>query len=287
MAENVIVVGVDGSPGGDHALAWAAHRAARTGASLRAVMSWDYPALLLLPAPVGQAVPPPEAMADSTRGGLQSVLDANAGDLPDGVAVEPVVRQGAAASVLLAEAAESDAELLVVGTRGRGRAARVLLGSVSRRVAAAAPCPVAVVPAGAPLDLEGPIVVGVDGSSNAIAALRWAAEATDGEIVAVHVFEYPFGPEYAVQGLTVDHPDDFGRQLVAASVEMALGDRPGVTTKAVRGEPREVLTDPGLGAAALVVGARGATGVEGLVLGSVTTAVAGESAVPVIVVPET
>lgn len=283
MAEHVIVAGVDGSPGGDHALAWAVRRAARTGATVRAVMSWNYPGLLMLPAPIGQAVPPPEVMSGATEAALATVLDGlDAGD----VAIEPVVRQGAAASVLVAEATETGAELLVVGTRGRGRMAGVLLGSVSRRVAGAAPCPVAVIPGDAPLELDGPVVVGVDGSFNSIAALRWAGVVTDGPIVALHVFEYPFGPEYAVPGLTVDDPEDFGRQVVRASVTEALGDRAEVTTRAVRGEPREVLAEASRDASMLVVGARGATGLEGFVLGSVTTAVAGAAHVPVVVVPE-
>jgi nucleotide-binding universal stress UspA family protein len=64
-----------------------------------------------------------------------------------GVDVTQIVRQGQAAEVLVAEAKE--AELLVVGSRGRGGFAGLLLGSVSQQCAHYAPCPVVIVRVGA------------------------------------------------------------------------------------------------------------------------------------------
>lgn len=278
---SLIAVGVDGSPDAERALRWAVSWAERTGGSIRAVMAWDYPALAVMPPPLGMPIPPEEHMVDATRSALaKSVQPIRS---TSGVEITEVVRRGPAAQALLDEA--ENASLLVVGTRGRGRLAAVLLGSVSRKVAAAAPCPVAVIPDVDGLTLDHPVVVGVDGSAGSLAALRWAGEAIDGPIEALHIFEYPFGPEYAVDGFEWDDPQELGEKLLERSVEEALGDRPGVTRSAVKGEPRQVLIEAGQRASMIVVGARGLTGLAG-VLGSITTAVASAAPVPVVVVPD-
>lgn len=278
---SLIVVGVDGSLGGERALRWAVSWAERTGASIRAVMGWEYPSLALMPPPLGMPIPPEERMEEASGSALAEVVEPIRSTTD--VEIDAVVRHGRAARVLLDEA--EDASLLVVGTRGRGGLAGVLLGSVSRKVAAAAPCPVAVIPEVADLVLDGPVVVGVDGSSGSLAALRWAGEATDGPIEALHVFEYPFGPEYAVDGFEWDDPQELGEKLLAQSVIEALDDRPGVTQRAVKGDPRQVMVDAGQRASMIVVGARGTDGLAG-VLGSITTGVASAAPVPVVVVPD-
>ncbi len=283
MAGRRIVVGLDGSPGAERALRWALALADRSDGSVRAVMAWDYPPLALPPHPIGLlAVPPSGRMEQATAEALDRALAPVEADT--GLAIERVVRRGASADVLLAEAA--DADLVVVGSRGRGSVASVVLGSVSRRVAAAAPCAVAVVPAVLDHDPLGPVLVGVDGSSGSLAALRWAGTNTDGPIRALHVFEYPFGPEYAVDGFEWDDPSDLGEQVLQRSVAQALGDRADVTTTAVGGDPRQVLVEEGAGAAMIVVGARGAGGIAGLLLGSITTGVALRARTPVVVVPD-
>jgi nucleotide-binding universal stress UspA family protein len=281
MSSPLIVVGIDGSPRSELALRWAARRAERSEATVRAVMAWDYPALLTMPSPIGQPVPPPEQMQHAPELAAATIVDAVRSDEP--VEIETVVRQGRASSILLGAA--EGATLLVVGTRGLGRAKAALLGSVSRKVAAAAGCPIAVVPEEADLDSQGPVVVGVDGSAGSLAALRWAGAHTDGPIHAIHVFEYPFGPEYAVGDIEFDDPDELGVKVLEQSVTQALGDRDDVRRTTARGDAREVLSDPSLGASLIVVGTRGHTGLEGVFLGSVATDLAGRAQVPVVMIP--
>jgi len=137
----VIVVGVDGSPGSRRALAWAAAEAAVHGSDLVVLNVWEH---TLLP-PAGSVsvsehyVPEP---SQRTGDDLLQVIKEELGDEPP-VLVQPRVKQGRPAKVLIEESA--DADLLVVGPRGHGGFAGLVLGSVSQHVAAYAKCPVAVI----------------------------------------------------------------------------------------------------------------------------------------------
>jgi nucleotide-binding universal stress UspA family protein len=136
-------VGVDGSPGSIAALRWAAAEAKRRGdTTVRAVHVWEYPYAALAPSPIGTAVPPVEMMQEAATEALATCL-AEA-ELPDDVPIERIVREGAPAKVLLDEAA--DADLLVVGSRGHGGFAGLLLGSVATQVVHHAKIPTVVVP---------------------------------------------------------------------------------------------------------------------------------------------
>ncbi|GGQ50673.1 universal stress protein [Couchioplanes azureus] len=136
-----IVVGVDGSPGSRKALNWAAAEAADHGADLVVVNVWEH---TLLP-PAGNVsvseryVPDP---SQRTAEDLVQVIKEELGEQPP-VLVKPQVKQGRAAKVLIDESAGAD--LLVVGKRGHGGFAGLVLGSVSQHVAAYANCPVTVV----------------------------------------------------------------------------------------------------------------------------------------------
>jgi nucleotide-binding universal stress UspA family protein len=136
-----IVVGVDGSPSSRTALTWAAAEAGSHGADLVVVNAWEH---TLLP-PAGSVsvsekyVPDP---SQRTADDLIQVIKEELGDDPP-VLVQPRVKQGAPAKILIEESANAD--LLVVGTRGHGGFAGLVLGSVSQHVAAYAQCPVTVV----------------------------------------------------------------------------------------------------------------------------------------------
>jgi nucleotide-binding universal stress UspA family protein len=131
QARQLIVVGVDGSPRSKDALRQAQRLAKVTGCSLKAVMAWQYPMLGLPPIPWD-----PEEDAEDVLS--QTVIDAFGGEVPPDL--ERAVVQGQPAQVL-AEASRG-AEMLVVGSRGRGGFTGLLLGSVSSAVAAHAHCPV-------------------------------------------------------------------------------------------------------------------------------------------------
>lgn len=137
-----IVVGVDGSPGSLVALRWAAEEARVHGAKLRAVASWHASAVSSLPA--WGVAEPPEVAIEALRDGLTETLAAEGVGGQGGPEVEGVVVEGHPAGALL-EAAEG-ADLLVVGTRGHGGFAGLVLGSVSQHVVSHATCPVVVVP---------------------------------------------------------------------------------------------------------------------------------------------
>jgi len=139
--QKIIVVGVDGSPGSRKALVWAAAEAATHGSDLVVLNVWEH---TLLP-PAGSVsvseryVPDP---SQRTSDDLVQVIKEELGEEPP-VLVEPRVKQGRPAKVLIEESA--DADLLVVGPRGHGGFAGLVLGSVSQHVAAYAKCPVTVV----------------------------------------------------------------------------------------------------------------------------------------------
>ncbi|CAL9641775.1 universal stress protein [Streptomyces althioticus] len=137
-----IVVGVDGSPSSLEALRWAARQAALTGGSVLALTSWDYPqyhgALGWLPPSSGDE----EALEARAREDLTRCVEETLGAHPS-VGVLEEVRYGTPASVLLRAA--RDASLLVVGSRGLGGFAGLLLGSVAQHCVQHAACPVVVV----------------------------------------------------------------------------------------------------------------------------------------------
>jgi nucleotide-binding universal stress UspA family protein len=132
-----IVVGVDGSAVSRRALRWAAEEAQLSEASLRVVMAEEN---------LGRDTWMPTAPQDERlalpRRRLSRLVKGVAAGFPK-VAIEPLVLEGPAAKVLV-EAAR-DADLLVVGSRGRGGFSGVLLGSVSFHCVSHATCPVVVV----------------------------------------------------------------------------------------------------------------------------------------------
>lgn len=137
-----IVVGVDGSASSLKALRWAVRQAELTGATVDAVIAWQYPAAFH---GYGWGAEMMTGDVDYADIAAKTVGDAvsQAVDLDSEAVVHPVVAEGHPAQVLI-EAA-SDADLLVVGSRGHGGFASALLGSVSQHCTHHALCPVVVI----------------------------------------------------------------------------------------------------------------------------------------------
>lgn len=142
-----VVVGVDGSPGSELALRFAVQEARQRGARLRVVTAWHMPAMVNGGgfAPVSVYPIAPAEFEESAMKGLENSLAALADEVA-GLDVEQVIEQGQASEVLVEQA--EGAELLVVGTRGHGGFAGLLLGSVSQQCTHHAHCPVVIVPPG-------------------------------------------------------------------------------------------------------------------------------------------
>jgi nucleotide-binding universal stress UspA family protein len=140
-----IVVGVDGSPEAAAALRWALDEARLRGTTVEAVRAWMFPMADAIHAAAADVLVRDIAQASEEQ--LDRAVDDVAG-LDPGVKIERRVVEGPPARVL-AEAAVG-AELLVVGSRGRGGFAGLLLGSVAQQCVHHAPCPVVVIRRPAP-----------------------------------------------------------------------------------------------------------------------------------------
>jgi nucleotide-binding universal stress UspA family protein len=137
IGQSRIVVGVDGSRHSRDALRWAAHFARAFGARLDAVTAWEYPPAL------GWSVVPDDwdPAADMRQILKETAAEVFGDELPARLQMQ--VHEGGAAKVLI-DASEG-AIMLVVGSRGHGGFAGLLLGSVSANVAEHAPCPVLII----------------------------------------------------------------------------------------------------------------------------------------------
>ncbi|MGI8874679.1 MAG: universal stress protein [Egibacteraceae bacterium] len=145
-----IVVGVDGSPGAVVALEWALAEARLRGATLEVVHVYAPPSYyaysMATVAAGGEALAGPEADARrlAAEEALDEVLAKAASEWTD-VEVRRSVIEALAPARVLVEGSRG-ADLLVVGSRGRGGFAGLLLGSVSQQCVQHATCPMVVVP---------------------------------------------------------------------------------------------------------------------------------------------
>ncbi|MBO0868718.1 MAG: universal stress protein [Micromonosporaceae bacterium] len=132
-----MVVGVDGSEGGQRALRWAVREAAGRGGTVHAVTAYTFDAL------DASDIRGPDAHRSSVEEVLAEQVAHAVADCP-GATVTTQVSFGTAPDVLVDAARRAD--LLVIGSHGHGRLFHAVLGSVAEACTRAAPCPVVVVP---------------------------------------------------------------------------------------------------------------------------------------------
>ncbi|GAB1516941.1 universal stress protein [Actinophytocola sp. KF-1] len=267
-----VVVGVDGSDSALRAVAWAAAYAAAHGLPLRLVHVYLTP--VSLPSGVFDQGVARRAMRAQGRRLLRDARVAATAAAP-GVPLEFVLTPAPVVPALVGEAAT--ARLLVLGTRGLGGVAGLLLGSTAAALAGRTPCPLVVVRGDEGEPTRGPVVVGVDGTHAGEAAIAFAfaeAAAGDRQLVAVHTWTGST-VDAMLLGYSGSLPDFEPEQREAYEVlaERLAGwqekyPEVRVTREVVHDHPATALLRYAEGAGLVVVGSRGRGEVRGLVLGS-------------------
>ncbi|GAA6527110.1 universal stress protein [Intrasporangium sp. DVR] len=297
-----IVVGYDASAASVLALDWAVETARERGRRLTIVhgmstASSGYPAMDLAQAEPFFEQTAREIVSEGARR-AQKTLEVSQ--------IETQYWLGSPAGQIIE--ASKDADLVVVGSRGRGRILGGLLGSTSYAVAAHAHCPVVVVrgPAGKDVDdlpkpnrpdAQHPVLVGSDGSPASERAVDAAADVAVQSGARLHIVRIaqPVTPttwtiiESGAGGDGLEDPETIlswmraGLELEAERVRAAQPSLE-VTSEAVFGDPGSVLAELGSAAGLVVVGSRGRGGFTGMLLGSVSHRVIHDAVCPVMVV---
>ena len=291
-AQQVTVVGYDGSEPAKAALRCAARRAA-PGARLVVAHAATAPTESL-------ETPSYEEVIKSSREHAETVLEDAAADLDSDLQVETVVLSGPPARALVKLAQEAAASEIVVGSRGFGSLRRAALGSTSHALLHESDLPVVLITRrGAEREIsrraaaEGgtmTIVAGYDGSVNARAALGYAMQRLgtggSGHIVAAYAYDAPpdwLGRPYYQRSL--DQHQQRGRTLLD---ELEREGPAGVEleTELIQGPPADALVRVAHAhdADEIVVGSRD-LGRFRAALGSVSHELLHEADVPVVVVP--
>jgi nucleotide-binding universal stress UspA family protein len=257
-----IVVGYDGSEPADAAVDWAAAQAQHRGLPLLVVSVID-----------SAGEPQEEATRLAAQGAQRAEKSA------ESIEITAVGRVGQVPATLIESA--QDADLLVLGTRGRSELAGAIVGSVTFSVSAHAACPVVVVRGQtASPGPDRPVIVGVDGSLCARIALRCAADVasrTGATLRVVNVYSSDRRPAQKTSAEQLAHAAAYAAAQVHSDLELQ--------ELTAAGSAAEQLVRLAEGCGLLVVGTRGFGGFAGLLLGSVGHGVLHSAPCPVMIVP--
>ncbi|MCV7091206.1 universal stress protein [Mycobacterium interjectum] len=287
MNRHGIVVGVDGSPASNAAVCWAARDAAMRHVPLTLVHMYStyVPTFPQIPLPAGVTVWQEQDGRQALEQAVKIAEDAVQGDHKPAISSELKCSPPVATLVELSE----QAEMVVVGSNGRGAVGRLLLGSVSSGVVQHAKCPVAVIRDEDPLmphPQQAPVLVGIDGSpaSELATAIAFDEASRRGvDLQALHAWS-------DVQVLELP---GFDWAVVKAEAERSLAERlagwqeryPDVTVHRllVCDRPARQLIEKSESAQLVVLGSHGRGGIARTLLGSVSNAVVHSVRMPVIV----
>jgi nucleotide-binding universal stress UspA family protein len=284
-----IVVGYDGSPTSRLALAWAVGDARTRHA--RVVV-----AHALAPTPtaaLGQGAyvePDPEIVAKAAQETLREGED-YARQIEPAVDVEPILAAWPPVAGLIAVASPSS--LVVVGSRGLGGFAELMVGSTGVELSSHAPCPVVIVRPDHTVEAgahAGRVVVGLDGSEASKAALEFASDEAVMRgvgLTAVHAWTLPsYDTQFTLAGPDLHDVYEVERaasEVLKTWLEPCARAHPGLDVRevAVCSSAAAALVEASAGAALVVVGSRGRGGFRSLLLGSVSHAVLHHAHCPV------
>jgi nucleotide-binding universal stress UspA family protein len=274
------VVGTDGSAQAALAVRWSADEAEVNGAELVVVLVWSY---LDQYHPDRSDAFDTAYSEDTARAALAAWVSEELG--PHAAVQQRVVNDLPVTGLL--EVGDA-ADLLVLGSRGRGGFEGLVLGSVSERVAQLATSPVAVVRSPAAVR-GGRVVAGIDGSARSQTALHWAAaeaRARNAPLDVVHAWRPPLLSPFPVGSTASDHAalEAAGRTVLDAAVHDPALAGTDVRAHLSHDRPARALIERAAGAGLVVVGTRGLGRVAGTLLGSVSRQLLHHAPCPIVVI---
>ena len=278
-----IVVAADGSPASNFAASWAARTAAMRHVPLTVVHAVATPTATWPPVayPDSLAVRLEDEGKKAIMHAMKIAEYAMPADRKVTIGRELVYSSPAPALIKMSD----QAEMIVVGTAGRGLLARGVLGSVSSTVVRHAGCPVAVIRDEELPDPQDPVLVGIDGSAvseHATAIAFDEASRRGVDLIALHAWSDVTTEVPALDWATVEEE---AQRSLAESLAGWRQRYPDVTVHrvVVRDRPARNLIEQAESAQLVVVGSHGRGGLTGMLLGSVSNTLVHSVRVPVIV----